>query len=58
MRAQSDARAARALGMLAALVLVVLAVLVMTPFGSAFDGAAPVASNTQLRHPPWRQWGF
>ena len=40
MRAQSDARAALAVGLLAAAVFVVLAVLAMTPFGIAFDGAA------------------
>ncbi len=39
MRAQSDARAALAVGLLAAVVFVVLVVLVMTPFGIAFDGA-------------------
>ena len=39
MRAQSDARAALAVGLLAAVVFVVLAVLVVTPFGIAFDGA-------------------
>jgi len=39
MRAQSDARAALAVGLLAAVVFVVLAVLVMTPLGIAFDGA-------------------
>jgi PAP2 superfamily len=38
MRADSDARAAQLVGLLAALVFVVLAVLVMTPLGTAFDG--------------------
>jgi hypothetical protein len=39
MRAVSEERAALAVGLLAALVFVVLAVLVMTPFGIALDGA-------------------
>jgi len=51
MRAQSDARAALAVGLLAAVVFVVLAVLVMTPFGIAFDGAV-LGGVQQTATPP------
>ena len=56
MRAQSDARAALAVGLLAAVVFVVLAVLVMTPFGSRSMALYSGASNKRLHHPSSPQW--